>query len=202
MRSGEKRSTRPRSVRISFSVAEVCSGVGSQAMTAVGLAARRLRTTSVRAGDRAVADVEAARREIVLPASPRSAPRAVEVVDIGAKDLHAPLIRLEELPGPGGRMAGANAAGRVRSIPSASSCRGALGEIVADRGEIAEAIRPDAHPDQGVRGRTAERVEVGAAIGQHDVVDDQAGVGDVVGRVGVGSRSRESKVSAKCSVAC
>ena len=52
------------------------------------------------------------------PASPRSALQLVEIVDIGAKDLHPTLVRLEELPGARRRKVGADEkAGEIDSQP-------------------------------------------------------------------------------------
>jgi len=41
-------------------------------------------------------------------------------------------------------------------------------------------IRPDPHPDERVRARSTEGIEIGATIREDDVIDDEAGIGDVV----------------------
>ena len=144
-----------------------------------------------------MADVEAAGLEIVLWHLVQRRLDGVEVVDAGAEDLHAPLIRLEELPGAGGRVAvSRQQAAQIDSHPFEP--RPVLRRKVgADGGEVAEAIRPDAHADQGVGGRTAQGVHEGAPVRQDDVVDDEAGVGDEVRESKV--ESRKSKVESRRS---
>src|SRR5215211_7348620 len=105
----------------------------------------------------------------------------VEVLDVGAEDLDPPCLRFKQLPGAGGGVpVSLDETAQVDSEPLDLRTMFPT-KVGADRSEIPQAVRPDPHSDQCVRARSTKRVEVGATIGQDDVVDDQPGIGDVVG---------------------
>jgi hypothetical protein len=107
--------------------------------------------------------------------------QTVEVLDIGAEDLDPPLFRLKQLPGAGGGIpVSLDETAQVDSEPLELRTM-ILTKVGADRREIPQAVRPDPHSHECVGGRSTEGIEERAAIGQDDVVDDQPGIGDVVG---------------------
>src|ERR671912_339900 len=118
----------------------------------------------------------------------------VELFDVGAEDLNSPLVRLEQLPGAGRRVAvSLDQATRVNTESLEQIAVNWI-KVGANRREIAEAVRPNSHSDESVRTRSTERVEGGPPIGQDDVIDDQSGIGDVVWMPGVEeSRSGERR---------
>ncbi len=105
----------------------------------------------------------------------------VEVLDVGAEDLDPPLLRLKQLPGAGGGIAvSLDETAQVDTEPLELLTMIPT-KVGADRREIPQAVRPDPHSDERVGARSTEGIEEGATIGQDDVVDDQPGIGDVVG---------------------